>query len=84
MALEKLPQNNSSPDEKNSSPKKRKKKKSPKKKREFEEDPCESCESIDSSPTRYKNDISWSGYKLKKKRTRRLSNNDYATRNLEF
>lgn len=29
---------------------------------------CQSCDSIDSSPTNYRNDSSWTGYKLKKDR----------------
>ena len=77
MAVEKLPNE----DDGNSSPKKKKKKKkkkSPRKKRSRRttypnDDPCESCESIDSSPTRYKDDKVWTGYKLKSKRSLRLS-----------
>ena len=77
MAVEKLPNDNEdgSPPKKK---KKKKKKKSPRKKRPRRttlpnDDPCESCESIDSSPTRYKNDKVWTGYKLKSKRSLRLS-----------
>ena len=78
MAVEKLPNDK----EDGSPPKKKKKKKrkksqSPRKKQPRrtlpDDDPCESCESIDSSPTRYKNDKVWTGYKLKSKRSLRLS-----------
>lgn len=78
MAVEKLPSENP---ENNSKKKKKKKRKrnrnSPKRKRfsrrDFQEDPCESCESIESSPTRYKDDTTWTGYKLKRRGLRRIN-----------
>ena len=50
--------------------KKRKKKKSKVKKRKYDssEGGCQSCDSIESSPSRYKEDLTWTGYKIKKKR----------------
>ena len=35
---------------------------------------CQSCDSIESSPTRYKDDMTWTGYKIKKRRTKSSKN----------
>ena len=58
--------------------KKKKKRRSPRRKRPTrdyfkDDDPRESCESIESSPERYKNDEKWNGYKLKRRGHRRLN-----------
>ena len=45
---------------------KRKIKTKSKRKRE-DSSTCHSCDSIDSSPTHYKDDTQWTGYKIKKR-----------------
>lgn len=67
MAVEKQPTDDEDLDEE-SSPSKRKKKKKKKKKRRKRDSSCHSCDSIDSSPTRYKDDKTWTGFKLKQKK----------------
>ena len=47
---------------------KKKKKKRTKVKRKLEDsNECQSCDSIDSSPTHYKDDEKWTGYKIKRR-----------------
>ena len=49
-------------------PVKKKKKKRAKVKRKIEDsNECQSCDSIDSSPTHYKDDEKWTGYKIKRR-----------------
>merc|ERR1711913_106082 len=45
----------------------KKKKKKRKVARKREDSSCHSCDSIDSSPTHYKDDVQWTGYKIKKR-----------------
>ena len=55
---------------------KRKKKKSSKARHDFSEAACQSCDSIESSPSRYKDDLTWTGYKIKKRISHRDDQED--------
>ena len=69
--------NSYSPVRKRRKKRKGKKKKAKKKSRHDDSEVgCQSCDSIESSPTRYKDDMTWTGYKIKQRRRTEFSRED--------